>query len=167
MVDAGLFRGERLELWKGVIVRMSPQKSAHAAAVQRLTDLFVVGLVPGKRASVRVQLPLALSDDSEPEPDVAIVPWGSYRDAHPTTAQLVIEVADTTLDDDRSFKAEAYAVAGIAEYWIVDVRNGAIEVCRDPSPSGYRSRIICRGSQSCAPAAFPDLTVTVDDVVGR
>src|SRR5713101_802195 len=83
MIDAGLFRDERVELWRGVIVRMAPQYTPHASTVQALTQLLVVALVPSQRASVRVQLPILLSDDSEPEPDIAICAWGEYRDEHP------------------------------------------------------------------------------------
>ncbi len=166
MIDAGLFAGERVELWRGVIVRMSPQKSPHAAAVQKLNHLFVIALVPTKRASVRVQLPLALADDSEPEPDIAVVEAGEYRDAHPTTARLVIEVADTSLSADRGFKADDYAAAGIAEYWVVNVRARTIEIFRDPSPSGYRTHSIHQRDEQCVPSAFPDLVVSVADVVG-
>lgn len=131
MGDAGLFEGERVELWKGVIVQESPHKSPHASAVQRLTELFLIALAPARRASVRVQLPLALSDDSEPEPDLAIVERGDYRDAHPSRALLVVEVSDSSLDDDRGFKAEAYAAAGVPEYWVVDVRARTIEIHTD------------------------------------
>lgn len=166
MIDAGLFRGERVELWRGVIVTMSPQKSPHAAAVQKLTKLFVLTLSATNRADVRVQLPLALSDDSEPEPDLAIVSPADYRDAHPPTALLVIEVADTSLEDDRGCKADDYAAAGIAEYWVVDVRGRTIEVHREPSPRGYRTRVTYGARDVCVPAAFADLHVPVADVVG-
>lgn len=166
MIDAGLFRDERVELWRGVIVRMSPQKCPHAAAVQKLTELFMLALVTGARAAVRPQLPLALAEDSEPEPDLAIVARGDYREEHPTTALLVIEVANTSLDDDRGWKADAYAEAGIPEYWVVDVVGRTIEVCRDPAPNGYRTRIVYGRDQRCSPAAFPDVTIAVADVVG-
>jgi len=167
MIDAGLFAGERVELWKGVVVRMCPQKSPHAAAVQKLNHLFVLSLVPTERAFVRVQLPLALSEDSEPEPDIAIVEARDFRDEHPTTAHLIIEVADTSLADDRGFKADEYAAAGIRDYWVVDVHGGTIEVHRTPTARGYRSRVLHRRGELCTPLAFPDLTIAVSDVVGR
>lgn len=107
---------------------------------------------------------MALSEDSEPEPDLAVVPWGDYRDEHPTTALLVIEVADTSLEADRSFKADEYAAAGVPEYRIVDVRGRTIEVCRDPQPTGYRQRTIV---QRCAPLAFAELEIGVEEILGR
>jgi Uma2 family endonuclease len=164
MIDAGLFAGERVELWKGVIVRMSPQKSPHAFAVQKLTELFSVAVVPTRRAGVRVQLPLALGDDSEPEPDIAVVEAREYRDELPTTALLVIEVADSSLRFDREFKAPAYAEAGIPEYWLVDVQRKLIEVHRDPTEAGYRTRNVRRGEEPCAPLAFPDVVVTASTI---
>jgi Uma2 family endonuclease len=166
MIDAGLFAGERVELWKGVVVRMCPQRSPHAAAVQKLNHLFVLALVATERAFVRVQLPLALSEDSEPEPDIAVVEPRDFRDEHPTTAHLIIEVADTSLADDRGFKAEEYAAAGIVDYWVVDVQGRTIEVHRDPSPRGYRKRTLHQRGATCTPLAFSDLTIAVTDVVG-
>jgi len=166
MVEAGLFRGERLELWRGVIVPMSPQKSPHASAVQALTRILVTALTPGGRATVRIQLPLALSAESEPEPDVAVVPWGEYRDAHPSRALLVIEVADTSLDDDRGFKAEEYAAAGVPEYWVVDVRGKTIEVHADVVDGRYTTRVVHASDARCAPRAFADVSVAVREIVG-
>src|ERR1041384_5574031 len=92
MIDAGLFRDERVELIEGVIVEMSRQISPHAAAIQMLTQLLMPHLVG--RAGVRVQLPLVAGDDSLPEPDLTLVEPRYFRDAHPDRAFLVIEVAD-------------------------------------------------------------------------
>jgi Uma2 family endonuclease len=164
MIDAGLFAGERVELWKGVIVRMSPQKSPHAFAVQKLTEIFTVAVVPTRRAGVRVQLPLALAHDSEPEPDLALVEARDHRDEHPNTALLVVEVADSSLRFDREFKAPAYAEAGVPEYWLVDVKKKTIEIHRDPTPGGYRTRIVRRGEETCAPLAFPDVLVSASAI---
>jgi Uma2 family endonuclease len=165
MVEAGLFRGERLELWKGVLVPMAPQYSPHASTVQALTHAFVVALVPARRASVRVQLPIALSDDSEPEPDVAIVPWGDYCDAHPTTAHLIIEVAESSLKDDRGFKSEEYAKAGIPEYWIVNLQDRVVEVHRSPGRDNYRTQETKAIDARLSPLAFPDVDVAVSDII--
>lgn len=159
MVAAGLFEGERIELWKGVLLPMAPQYSPHASTVQALMNVL---LVPTKRATVRVQLPIALSEDSEPEPDVAVVAWNDYYDTHPSSAHLIIEVAQSSLTDDRTFKAAEYARAGIPEYWIVNVRERTIEVHRDPRPEGYR---VVFSVERVSPLAFPDLVVDVTDVI--
>ncbi len=164
MVEMGLLQGEKLELLHGFLVRMSPQKSRHASAVQSLNHIFVLSLVAAGRASVRVQLPLAVSDDSEPEPDIAIVPAGAYRDAHPERAFLVIEVAETSLSADRE-KAQLYASAGIAEYWIVDVVHGVIEVHTDIVDGNYARKTPCRSGQTLTPTAFPELTIRVSDIL--
>lgn len=165
MVEAGLFVGERLELWKGVLVPMAPQYSPHASTVQALNHLFVLALVPAKRATVRVQLPIALSDDSEPEPDIAVCPWSDYYDRHPDTAQLIIEVAESSLADDRGFKAHEYAKAGIPEYWVVNLRDRALEVFRDPTPQGYGTRTAVAHDGRIAPLAFPELVVEVASII--
>jgi Uma2 family endonuclease len=90
---------------------------------------------------VRVQGPLALDPDSEPEPDVAVVP-GTPRDylrAHPTEALLVVEVADTSLAKDRLEKAALYARHRLPVYWLLDVTGGTLTVYRDPVEGAYRT----------------------------
>jgi Uma2 family endonuclease len=165
MVEMGLFDSEKVELLKGFIVRMSPQNSRHAGAVQHLTHFFVQALVPSGRASVRVQLPLAMGADSEPEPDIAVVPLGGYRDHHPDGAFLVIEVAETSLAADRE-KAEVYSEGGIAEYWIVDVAHDLVEVRSDIVDGVYTRVTPYRRGQTLAPGSFPDLSLTVSDLLG-
>jgi len=145
---------------------MSPQGARHAAAVQRLTQLLVVAVgVPG-RAAVRVQLPLALGDDSEPEPDLAAVAPGAYRDGHPHSAFLVIEVAESSLTEDRRDKGALYAEAGIPEYWIVDAARERVEVHAEIVERAY-SRVtpVNRGDVILS-LALPELKVRVDDVFG-
>jgi Uma2 family endonuclease len=165
MVEMGLFDNERVELLRGFIVRMSPQKSRHAGAVQYLTQFFVQALSPSGRASVRVQLPLATGVDSEPEPDIALVPAGAYRDHHPDSAYLVVEVAETSLPADRE-KAEVYAEGGVEEYWIVDTVHELIEVRTEIVDGVYTRVTPYRRGQLIAPRAFADLPVSVADVLG-
>ena len=99
MIDAGLFRDERIELIQGVIVEMSPQNMPHSGAIQVLTRLLVPPLVG--RSDIRVQLPFAAGDDSLPEPDLALVEPMYFGKAHPDRAFLIIEVADASLKFDR------------------------------------------------------------------
>src|SRR5262245_45449860 len=115
MIGLGLFQDERVELIRGVLVKMSPQHAPHASTVQKLTRILIGRLQD--RFTLRIQAPLALSDDTEPEPDVAVVSLGEYETEHPTTALLVIEVSDSTLKTDRA-KAAVHASAGVGEYWI-------------------------------------------------
>lgn len=139
MVETGILGpDDRVELLEGEILEMSPEKSRHAAAVDLAAEVLRAAFGPGR--TVRVQHPIALGDASEPEPDLAVVE-GSPRDyahAHPTTAVLVVEVSDTSLDYDRRRKAAAYARSGIAEYWIVNLVENRLEVHREPTPNGYR-----------------------------
>jgi Uma2 family endonuclease len=97
-------------------------------------DTLRVSLPPGW--IVRVQVPLALDDESAPEPDVAVVRGRhtDYRHAHPARAALIVEVAESSLSFDRTQKGSLYARAGIADYWIVNLEDGVVEVHRDPGP---------------------------------
>jgi Uma2 family endonuclease len=163
MVEQGLFRDERVELLEGVLVEMSPQGTRHAAIVQRLTTMLVPALVG--RAAVRIQLPLAVSLDSLPEPDVAVVATGDYDQAHPTTASLVIEVAESSLNKDRLVKAALYAAASVPEYWIVDLLAGVVAVHTDPLSGRYSREISFRPGDAIRLRAFADLEIPVAEVL--
>ena len=168
LAEIGFFQGERVELIEGEIVKMSPISPLHGEVLtllaERLWQLF------GEGYRVRVQLPLSLGD-SEPEPDIAVVPGkaGDYVHAHPTTALLVVEVAQTSLEYDREVKAPLYARAGIPEYWIVNLDGQCIEVYRDPAPMGegfgYRSRRIYMRDERIACSYKPDETLSVSDLL--
>src|SRR5437870_634889 len=95
LAAAGVFGDEKLELIRGVIVRMNPQGVPHAGVIELLDDILRRAV--GAHARVRAQLPLALGLDSEPEPDIAVVPLGSPFAGHPTSAFLVVEIANTSL----------------------------------------------------------------------
>lgn len=164
---------ERLELIEGEIYKkVSPQKSLHATGVglsdEAVSRIFTEGY------SIRVQLPLSLGAKSQPEPDIAVV-LGSirdYRDAHPTSAVLIIEVSDSTLAMDRGLKASLYARSGIADYWILNLVDRVLEVHRDPAPMadqpfGYHYRSITRLTEkdSIAPLALPNAAVVAADLL--
>jgi Uma2 family endonuclease len=145
MVGAGVFApGARLELLEGEIINMTPQRSRHATAVRLVEDALRTAF--GTGFDVRTQLPLSLGDFSEPEPDVAVVKGNprDYRDAHPASAVLVVEVSETTLDYDRRRKLPIYARAGISEYWILDVESESLEVYREPTGDSYGQRQVLR-----------------------
>jgi Uma2 family endonuclease len=133
--ELGLFEGERLELIDGEIVcKMTPQHSPHAAAIRRVEEALRAAF--GQGFDVRVQLPLALAQHSEPEPDVSVVAgsFADYEREHPASAVLVVEVADSTLRFDRSAKASLYAAAEIPEYWIVNLAERVVELHSEPRP---------------------------------
>lgn len=135
LVELGVFEGERIELLDGRLVRMSPIGPPHSSTIDRLT-LFCVMRLSG-RALVRVQNPFAALDVSEPEPDLAIVPPGNYETEHPERADLIIEVAESSLDYDRGPKLRVYAECGVPEYWIVNLVERCIEVYRKPGSGRY------------------------------
>ncbi|MGM0574914.1 MAG: Uma2 family endonuclease [Myxococcota bacterium] len=161
LVESGAFEDERVELLHGVNVRMSPRGTAHTDVVRRL-NMLLAPLLAG-RAAVSVQAPLAVTDDSEPEPDLAVVAPDLGWDEHPTTASLVVEVADTSLNKDRRVKSALYAAAGVEEYWIVDLPGRAVEVRTDPTEGEYRTVARYGHGGSVTLRAFPDITLVVDD----
>jgi Uma2 family endonuclease len=172
LVDLGMFAGERLELLDGALVVREPQGSAHAAIVAHIGQMLAAAFGPGWHP--RLHAPLALDDDSEPEPDVALVA-GEPRDyigAHPTTAALVVEVADSSLRLDRRLKAGLYARAGVREYWIVNLAEITLEVHRDPEPAAhapsgwaYRSIQSLAAPATVSPLVAPRATIPVADLL--
>jgi Uma2 family endonuclease len=165
------FESKKLVLLDGEILEMPNPNAPHDAglglALATLTGAFGTGFW------VRGQMALRLSQSSDPMPDVAVVP-GSPRDypQQPTTALLVVEVSDTSLAIDAGVKAELYAVAGIADYWVVDLNNRAVVVHRDPqadpaSPYGASYRTVTRHApgQCISPLAAPQATVDVADLL--
>jgi Uma2 family endonuclease len=140
MVDAGILtEDDRVELLNGQLSEMRPQSPEHAAIVRWLTTWLIRGLDP-EVASVDPQLPLRMSPVSMPEPDVAIVPAGNYAHAHPAEALLVIEVALSSRGLDLGTKAEIYAAAGVAEYWVVDLPARVVHVHSAPAGGRYGER---------------------------
>jgi Uma2 family endonuclease len=163
MVGLGMFRGEKIELLHGRLVTMSPQGKPHAFSVTRLTKLLVPAL--GDRAQVRVQAPFAASAESEPEPDIAVVPPGDYLAEHPRRALLLIEVAESSLQDDRRIKGPMYAAAGVPEYWIVDLAGGVVEVHKEPHGDRYASVTRHAREETLVVPGFEDVRVHVGEIV--
>ena len=169
MGEAGILSPDcRVELIDGEIFEMSPIDPWHAGVVNWLTHRFVTGL--GGRAVVHVQNPTIVDRRSEPQPDVMLLRPREdfYRRAHPTPedALLVVEVAHTSLAHDRRRKLPLYARTGVSEVWIVNRRADAVDVFRGPSPEGYRDHFRRERGEDLAPSAFPDLRLSVDDVLG-
>lgn len=168
MIDAGIFdEDDHSELLHGVLVARSPQGGPHARIIQRLTGLFVRGL--GEAYDVRVQLPLTLKDDSEPEPDFSIVPHGEVGEGanHPDTALLIIEVSRLSLRFDRTVKAPLYARSGVPELWLIDVNGRKVEVLREPDAETgkYRVKRTVGPDDTLSPGAFPNLRVSGRDLL--
>lgn len=159
LVALGAFESDRLELIRGNLVTMAPNQPEHANPIDLLTAIFVRGV--GDRARVRVQQPINASDESEPEPGVAVVPRGSYVQRHPDRAHLIVEVALTSLKKDRDVKAPLYAESGFDEYWIVNVAQRCIEIFREPSGGVYTDVTEHGAGSVVSPSAFPDVSVRV------
>ena len=134
LVELGAFDREPIELLGGHLIVAEPQGPYHASSIRRVDYAVRAVLPPGWL--VCVQAPIALDDESEPEPDIAVVRGhlGDYRDAHPSRPELVIEVADASLRFDRRRKGSLYARAGLPEYWIVNLVDRVLEVYREPAP---------------------------------
>lgn len=162
LVRLGCFDEERVELLYGRIVPMGPQGVAHGEALRRLNKLL--GRALGDRAEVQIQSPIAAADESEPEPDVAVVPPGPYTTDHPSTAYLVVEVADSSLRRDR-LKAELYAASGIPEYWLIDLRSRTVQVQREPVEGAYRRINSLSDGETISLQEFPDVVLAVSDVL--
>ncbi len=168
MIEGGIFaEDEPIELIHGEIVQKMPIGNPHAAAVNRLTRVLSKRLE--EKWMVSVQNPL-LIEDSEPEPDVAILTFCDdlYASRRPVAAdaQLLIEVSDPSLAYDREIKGPVYAQAGIGEYWIVNLTNDTIEIYRDPQADGrYATVNTLRSGDTLKPIAIAGLAITVDEIL--
>ena len=173
MIEKGLFRpDDRLELLDGVVIVREPQHDRHALAIRRvdaaLRPYFGAGWL------LAMQLPLALDDMSEPEPDFSIVrgSLADLRHGHPRHAALIVEVAESSLAIDRGHKATLYARAGILEYWIVNLVDRTLEVHREPfaapeTAAGWRYgdvRSLGPG-ETVSPVAAPGARIPVADLL--
>ncbi len=149
-----------------------PQGSAHYTAIGLVEDALRAAFGPGWL--VRTQGPIALDDDSEPEPDVAVI-RGTRRDygrEHPSRAALVVEVAESNLSLDREHKGSLYARAAVADYWILNLMERVLEVYRQPiedptTPFGWRyapAKVLPPGS-SVSPLAAPAARIPVSDLL--
>lgn len=167
LADLGWFAGQRVILLDGEIVQMPAHGHQHFVALNRIDKLLQH--VFGPRYWVRAQGPLDLGD-SQPEPDIAVVagPLESHR-AHPTTALLVVEIADSSLRADRQL-AGLYASAGVADYWIVNLQQKQLEVHRQPIPDAtadfghtYAERRVLTPGQVVEPLELPGRPLRIAD----
>lgn len=168
LVDDGVLDADdRVELLEGLVIAKEAQNPWHASGVRWAFDALRATL--GTRAVVIAQQPFLAGAASVPEPDVMVVPGtrADYLHRHPSAAHLVVEVSDTTLVQDRLTKAGVYAAAGVPEYWIVSRRGDLVLVSTTPVPADrrYASVRIARRGETVTLAAFPDVTLAVDDLL--
>ena len=169
MGQAGILReDDRLELLEGEIVEMAPIGSRHQATVDRLNRLFSSRAADA--AMVRVQGPVRLGDDSEPQPDLILLRRRSdfYASAHPGPEDvlLLVEVSDTSAEYDREVKLPLYARHGIVEVWLVGLEAGVVEVYRGPTTHGYQEVSQLQRGQGLSSEALPQLELAVDEILG-
>jgi len=173
LIETGFFQpGDPVELIGGQLIVAEPQGSGHFAAIRAVEEALRAAF--GVGWDVRGQGPVALDEESEPEPDVAVVP-GSFRDyvaAHPSRPVLVVEVSESSLALDRHHKGSLYARAGLDDYWIVNLVDQVLEVYRDPSldPAAsfgwrYQSVEVLDRGASVSPLALPGAQVRVADLL--
>jgi Uma2 family endonuclease len=166
MIAAGLFGpDEHVELIDGEILAVTPHGTLHATAIRLAEEALRAAFGPG--FDVRSQLPLACRPDSEPQPDIAVVSGTPriYRDAHPTSALLVVEVSDSTLEHDRDRKGRLYARAGTQEYWIINLNDRCVEVYRHPDETSYRTSLRFMPGECIHPLAASATEVAVSDLL--
>ncbi|MGH7390045.1 MAG: Uma2 family endonuclease [Candidatus Rokuibacteriota bacterium] len=173
LIESGFFQpGDAVELVGGAFIVAEPQGSRHFAGIQAAEEALRTAFGPDWQ--VRGQGPLALDDESLPEPDVAVVP-GSYRDyvvEHPARPVLIVEVSESSLSLDREHKGSLYARAGVADYWIVNLVDQVVEVYREPAPDPaapygvrYRSIEMLGRETSVSPLASPRARIRVADLL--
>lgn len=168
MIECGVLdTDDRVELLAGEIVEKMGEGSRHSSCVARLTRHFVLAL--GNRAILLPHGPVALPPDSMPEPDItlALDREDFYAGRRPlvTDVLLLIEVADSSLREDRKIKLPIYAKAGVTEYWIVNVVDRVIEVYSKPNSSGYSESRAAHVDETIAPIAFADIALKVRDII--
>ncbi|HIE26724.1 TPA: Uma2 family endonuclease [Candidatus Poribacteria bacterium] len=168
-----LSEDEHIELIEGVILQMSTEGTKHSAIITKIAMRFYESVIEGK-ALLRIQNPVVLNDDTEPEPDLALVKPRvdvyAEEHPHPDDVLLLIEVTDTSLEYDKEIKLPRYAASKIEEVWIVNLVDDVIAVYQKPfvladGTAGYRIRTNFVRGDTLNPQAIPSLKIRVDDVL--
>lgn len=166
LIEMGILDERRVELLKGEIVEMPPEGKAHAYFSTEAEEYLRSRL--GDRATVRSSKPITLLNDSEPEPDLAIVErlGREYLSHHPYPENIfwLIEYANSSLDKDLNTKTRIYAEVGIIEYWVVNLKKRQLIVFREPQDGEYASKSTLADG-TIFPLAFPDVAVAVNAII--
>lgn len=166
MIENGILDERKVELVRGEIIEMSPEGAPHSSYCGEIGEYL--RRILGDRAKVREAHPITLPNNSEPEPDIAIVRTRPtlYRDRHPYPEDIfwLVEIANSTLAKDLGMKKDLYADAGIAEYWVLNLQESALVVFRDLTTSGYRSATSFT-SGMISPVAFPDISIDIQQLL--
>ncbi|MGK7893544.1 MAG: Uma2 family endonuclease [Xenococcus sp. (in: cyanobacteria)] len=167
MIESGVLNNRSVELLAGEIIEMSPEGPLHSATndnvAEYLRELF------GGIARIREAHPITL-DNSEPEPDIAIVRLknNNYVDRHPYPEDIywLFEISNTTLEEDLGRKKKIYAQAKIQEYWVLNLKNQEIIVFRGPSGDDYQTKFTVKEGMVTA-ISFPDIQIEVATLLGK
>lgn len=172
LAELGLFEGRRTEFLEGEIIEMPTMNSPHTTALELTYD--VLREVFTKDFAVRNQSPLDFGETFEPVPDIFVIK-GTARDfkkSHPQTADLVVEISDTSLSYDRNRKASLYAKFAIQDYWILNLKKRTLEVYRRPTEDdntfygfGYAEKLTFNEKDSVSPLAKPDAKIKIADIL--
>jgi Uma2 family endonuclease len=171
---AGIFENQRVELLEGEIIVMPPPNPPHAITTTQASKSFTVTF--GERVTVSVQNPLRLSSSLEdknlPMPDVMVLQPRVYRD-HPVPDDvfLLVEVADSSVKEDKGRKLSLYALHHVREYWVINLATKRIEAYTDPVGEDYLTKRSYTLTEAFALQAFPDvvrawLPETIYEVLG-
>ncbi|MBW4588663.1 Uma2 family endonuclease [Aetokthonos hydrillicola Thurmond2011] len=166
MISAGVLSSRKVELLKGEILEMSPEGEPHAYCSHE-AGVYLTNLL-GKRATIRQAKPITLPNDSELEPDIAIVQrlGREYREHHPYPENIfwLIEYANSSLEKDLEIKSKIYAESGIQEYWVVNLKKLYLVVFREPLDGQYATKFTVTAG-IIQPLAFPDIEVSVAEII--
>ena len=168
LADVGILdEDDRIELIDGEIIVMSPINSPHASGVKAFTKEFYKKV--GDSVIVSVQDPIHLNDNTEPQPDIALLRYRDdlYANAHPTPDDilLLVEVADSSLERDREKAKKTYAKHGIPELWIANLRDEVVERYLSPKPDGYGDVKVFNRGDAISLELLPDVEFAVDDIL--
>lgn len=165
-IDSGVFDGEAVELLRGEIIVMTPEREAHAYYNTEVGE-YLRNLL-GNQVKIRDAKPITLPNNSEPQPDLAIVkPLGKeYLIHHPYPEDIfwIIEFAQTTLSKDLGEKKDIYAESGIKEYWVVDLNNLQLKVFRDLVNNNYTSELTIE-TGTIFPLSFPKINIQIAEIL--
>lgn len=168
MISADVLCSRKVELLKGEIVEMSPEGEPHAYCSDEAGE-YLARLL-GNLAKIRQAKPITLPNDSEPEPDIAIVQrlGREYREHHPYPENIfwLIEYSNSSLEKDLEIKSKIYAEAGIQEYWVVNLKKLYLVVFREPLDGQYATKFTATAG-IIQPLAFPDVEVAVAEIINR
>lgn len=167
--DLGLFGPEeRLELIRGEIIEHRPPNPPHSVCVS-LVNVVLSRALSLDGLCLRQEQPIILPADGQPEPDIVVLSGDhrQYNNRHPRpeNVELLIEVSDSTLDFDRVTKGTDYTIAGIREYWIINLQDRQLEVHRDPQNGRWATTFTARENESVAPLVSPETPIAVADLL--